>query len=409
MSQAIRIVVVGSDATSIEDISRCLNRQSGNAVLDGVAIGFERGAELIHKRQPPVVVLDMCTKGVDHCIRWIESVLSRSPRVSFFAVCEDKSYETIRNFMRAGAVEYLLKPVSEADFASALHKIGRLRALPKPAEAEGGKVYSVFSSKNGIGATTISVNLAASICKITKEPAIIVDLDLIGGDVATFLNLKPAFTISDITRNINRADMSLLRGIIMKHESGVHVLAGPHDVEEGVSISGDAVRKVLGLLKTMYRHIVMDTEANLTQTTMTALHMSDLVLLPFILSLPSITNTHKYLNYLHAHGVKNNKIKLVVNRYFKKSEIKIEEAEKILKQHISWWIPNDFSTAMSCLNKGTPLAAYSPHSKLNLSIRDLAIAVSDMKKGPDKTHTLSKASAFDRVVKNLSLKRQRET
>lgn len=409
MSQAIRIVVVGSDTASIEDITRCLNRHRGNAVVEGVAIGFERGAELIHKRQPQVVVLDMCARGVDHCLRWIESALSRSPQVSVFAVCEDKSYETIRNFMRAGAVEYLLKPVSEADFASALHKISRLRALPKPAEVEGGKVCSVFSSKNGIGATTISVNLAASISKITKEPSIIVDLDLVGGDVATFLNLKPQFTISDITRNINRADMSLLRGIIRKHESGVHVLAGPHDVEEGVSISGDAVKKVLSLLKTMYKHIIIDTEANLTQTTMTALHMSDLVLLPFILSLPSITNTQKYLNYLHTHGVKNNKIKLVANRYFKKSEIKIEEAEKILKQHISWSIPNDFHTAMSCLNKGIPLASYSPHSKLNLSIRDLAIAVSGMKKEPDKPHAGSKGSAFDRVVKNFSLKRPRET
>ncbi len=395
MSQTIRVVVIGGDTDSINNIVKRVKKEGNNATVEGAAVGFERGAELIQKRRPMVVILDMCTAaGIIPCLRWIETILHKSPHTAIYVVCDDNSYETVRNFMRVGAVEYLLKPVSDIDLSSAFQKFRRSRVLPKTSDVEGGKIYSVFSSKNGVGATTIAVNLAANIHKITKEPTVIVDLDLVGGDVTTFLNMKPPYTISDITRNIGRANASLIHGIITKHESGISVLAEPHHVEEGVSISGEAVRRVLSLLRTRYRHIIIDTESNLTQTTMAALDMSDLILLTFVQSLPGIKNTERYLNYLAKDGIRSNKIRLVVNRYLKKFEVTIEQAEKLLKQPVFWQIPNDFNTAMSCLNKGIVLEAYAPGSKLSLSIKDLAMTVAGKVK-PAKTRT----SPFNRLFR----------
>jgi pilus assembly protein CpaE len=394
MSQTIRVVVIGSDTDSTNNIVERVKKEGNNATVEGVAVGFERGAELIHKRKPMVVILDMCTAGIIPCLRWIETLLHKSPQTAIYVVCEDNSYETVRNFMRVGAAEYLLKPVSDIDLSSAFQKFRRSRVLPKTSDAEGGKIYSVFSSKNGVGVTTIAVNLAANIHKITKEPTIIVDLDLVGGDVTTFLNMKPPYTITDITRNIGRANTSLIHGIITKHESGIYVLAEPHHVEEGVLISGEAVRRVLSLLRTRYKHIVIDTESNLTQTTMAALDMSDLILLTFVQSLPGIKNTERYLNYLAKDGIRSNKIRLIVNRYLKKFEVTIEQAEKLLQQPVFWQIPNDFNTAMSCLNKGIVLEAYAPGSKLNLSIKDLAMTIAGKVK-PPKTKT----SPFNRLFR----------
>ncbi len=404
MSHPIRVVIVGSDTDSIADIARRIGRQENGATVDGIAVGFERGAELVHAKRPMVVFLDMCAHGIEPCIRWVEATLNKFPRTSVFAVCEDKSYETIRSFMRAGAAEYLLKPVSEIDLVSAFQKYRRLSMAPKRKEAEGagGKIYSVFSAKSGVGVTTIAVNLAASIYKVTKEPTIIVDLDLVGGDVATFLDMRPDYTISDFARNIKRADMNLLQGIITRHKSGVYVLAEPHHVEEGVSISGDAVKKALTLLKTKYRHIVIDTEANLTQTAMAAVDTSDLILLTFVLNLPSIKNTQRYLSYLSKDTLRSNKIKLVVNRYLKKFEISVEKAEKILQRPILRCIPNDFNTAMESVNKGVLLGSHAPHSKLNLAIEALALSLTG-KSGGSNAGIKTKASALNKVVGNIKL------
>ncbi len=375
MSEAIRIVIIGTDTDSTRNITTCVSREGENALVEGVAENFQSGTELIQKRKPMVVIIDMCSVGIDPCLRWIEEIVHSFPHISIFAIGEDRSYETVRKFMGAGATEYLLKPISEIDLSSALQKFARLRALPKPAESEGGNIYTVFSSKNGVGVTTIAVNLAASIYETTKEPTLIVDLDLIGGDVTTFLKLKPTYTISDAARYIRRADKGLLSGNITLHDSGISVLAEPRELEESISISGESVGKILSLLKTMYKHIIVDTEANLTQATMAAIDTSDLILLTFILSLPSIKNTQRYLKYMEKDSIRSNKIRLVVNRYFEKLEIRIETAENLLHRPIFWCIPNDFKTAMSSLDKGIPLGAYAPYSKLNLSIKDLAMTV----------------------------------
>ena len=395
MSEAIRVVIIGDNADSTGKIAKWVSKQGNDALVEGIALDFEDGTKLIHKSKPMVVILDMCAHGINPCVRWIETILHIFPHIAIFAFCDDSSYESVRNFMRAGATEYLLKPVSEVDLSSALKKFGALRALPESKETKEGKVYSISSSKNGVGNTTIAVNLAGHIYKLTKEPTVIVDLDLIGGDVTTFLNMKPDGTIGDVSRNITRLNMGHLQGIIAKHDSGIYVLAAPHNMEEGVVISGDTVRKVLTLLKTRYKHIIIDTEANLTQTTMAAIDMSDLIFVTFVLSLPSIKNTRRYMNYLDKHTLRSQQIRLVVNRYFKKCDTTVAEAEKILQRPVFWCIPNDFKTAMSCIHKGAILEDHAPQSRLNLSLKDLAMTVMG------KAEQLkTKTSPFKRLFKS---------
>jgi|GEM_PF-1112167 len=398
MAEKISIVVVGNSDEAISNILECLGRLKDETAAADVAVGFRQGEELLSRREPMVVITDMCSQGIDPCLSWTESIARSFPRTAIFAIGDDSSYEVIRKFMGAGATEYFTKPVSEADLSAALQKIGRMRALPESEGSGGGKIYTICSAKNGVGVTTMAVNLAASIYEVTKEPTIIVDLDLIGGDVGTFLKLKPSYTISDAARYIGRRDKSFLSGIITMHSSGIYVLGGPNDLEEGISISGETAGKILDLLRNTYKHVIVDTEANLTQTTMTAIDKSDIILLTFILSLPGIKNTLRYLNYLERDSLRSNKIQLIVNRYFEKLEIKIGTAENLLHRPVFWSIPNDFKTAMSCLDKGVPLGVSAPQSKLNLSIRGLAMALTG--KQADAPLTGAKKSPLNRLFRN---------
>jgi pilus assembly protein CpaE len=307
----------------------------------------------------------------DAALERIKTILTRFPRVSIFTVCEDRSAETIFAFMRAGVTEYLLRPLSELDLASALQKLGRLW-LVRPPEADEGKIITLFSPKGGVGVTTIALNLAVNIHELTNQPTILVDLDLNAGDVTTFLNLKAAYTMSDVTANIGKLDKSFLQGVITRHESGIYVLADPQKVEEAVSISAADVKKVLGLLRTMFKYIILDTEPAFNERTRTAIEMSNLLFMIFIMSLPGIRNMQRYLNYLDNTGKVKEKIRLIVNRRLKKDEIKAEDAEKVLERPLFWSVPNDYDTVMACLNKGVTISKFDPKSKLNISIRDLA-------------------------------------
>jgi pilus assembly protein CpaE len=371
MAQGITAVIIDSNTESLYKTVKFIKTLGGQASVEGATTSFEAGFELVHKKHPMVVILSIDEGQYDTALERIKTILTRFPRVTIFTVCEDRSAETILAFMRAGVTEYLLKPLSELDLASALQKLGRLWLVRAP-EADEGKIITLFSPKGGVGVTTIALNLAVSVYQLTNQPTILVDLDLNAGDVTTFLNLKAAYTMSDVTANIGKLDKSFLQGVITRHESGIHVLADPQKVEEGVSISATEVRKVLGLLKTMFKYIILDTEPAFNERTKIAIEMSNLLFMIFIMSLPGIRNMQRYLNYLDNNRDIKEKIRLIVNRRLKKDEIKPEDAEKVLERPLFWSVPNDYDTVMACLNKGVTISKFDPKSKLNISIRDLA-------------------------------------
>jgi pilus assembly protein CpaE len=373
MPQNISVVIVDSDTDSIDTIVKYLKNLGDEVTVEGTATTFESGFEIVHKKRPMIVIMEV-GEDVSLYIERTRQILSRFPQISIFATSSDKSSETILKVMRAGATEYLLRPVSETDLSFALQKLGRLWLIKTSPEEQVGRIITVFSPKGGVGVTTLSINLATAIHESTMKPTILIDLDLNAGDVTTFLNMKTSYTISDVTTNISRLDKSFLQGVIQKHASGISVLAEPKKVEEGISISGGEIRKVLSLLKTMYNYIIIDTETLLDRT-MTAVEMSDMVLLVFVMSLPSITNMQRYLKFFDKRGLGRDKIKLIANRYLKKGDIKTEDAEKALNHPIFWNIPNEYDTAMSCLNRGVPLSIGASKSELNRNIQEIAKAI----------------------------------
>jgi pilus assembly protein CpaE len=121
----------------------------------------------------------------------------------------------------------------------------------------------------------------------------------------------------------------------------------------------------------MFSYIIIDTETGLNNKTMTALKMADTIVLTSVLSLPGIKNIQRYLNYFDKMDLKH-KIMLVVNRYLKKGEIKLDDAARILNQPVKYSFPNKYEDAMQCLNKGVPLSTGAPKSELNASFNEFA-------------------------------------
>jgi len=373
MAQNITVVIIDSDIDSINSMTNYIKKLDSKVVVEGTATTFERGFELIHKKRPMVVIIEI-DKDLDVAIDRITQILNRFPQVSVFATSEDKSSETILKVIRTGATEYLLRPVAETDLAFALQKLGRLWLTREVPEDEAGRIFTIFSPKGGVGVTTVAINLATDILDVTKKPTILVDMDLNAGDVTTFLNMKPSYTISDVTTNISRLDKSFLQGIIARHESGISVLAEPQRVEEAVSISGEDIKKVLSLLKSMFKYIIVDAESISARTTI-ALEMSDQIFVIFHMSLPGIKNMQRHLSFFSKMGLGRDRVKLIANRVVKKSEIRIEDAEKVLNYPVFWAIPNDYETTMACLNKGVPISVGAPRSQLNISLKDMAKTV----------------------------------
>ncbi|MEJ2696237.1 MAG: AAA family ATPase [Candidatus Sulfobium sp.] len=404
MPKGMSVVVIDTDVNSINAMVQYIRKSDIPVDVEGVASNFNTGYEMIHKKKPSVIIMDICgEQGAD--IKKISTVLDRFPGTSIFAVCDDSSTETILSAMRAGAAEYLLRPINEADLVSAFRKLERVWGLEAVPKDKTGRICALFSPKGGVGVTTLAINLAANIFQLSGKSTILVDLDLSAGDVSTFLNLSPSYTISDVTVNISRLDRRFLKSVVTRHDSGIFVLAEPHRVEEGVSISEDELGKVLELLKKMFDYIIIDTQTVLDRRTMAAVRVSDLLLLPFVLSLPGIKNVRRHLSYFER-SISRNRVKLIVNRYHKKGDIGLKDAEEIIGREIFSVIPNAYDLAIKCLNKGVPFNSYSPDSELNTAIRDLAVKVAgeggekELKALPDLKEGVKRPSRFS-ILKSL--------
>jgi pilus assembly protein CpaE len=369
MPPHISLVIIDSDSASRAAMEAMLKPFGDTVRLMASTGDLAEGLKAIQTTNPMVVVIEV--KDIDQGVRDVKSILSRFPRISVFVTSVEQSTDWILRSMRAGAIEYLLKPVESSELGEALQKVGRLW-VPKPPELEKeGKIISVYNPVGGMGTTTIAVNLAASLSEGNDKVAL-VDLNLFSGDVASFLDFNPKYTLSSVTTNIARLDANFLMSVMNRHSSGIYVLTEPQEVDEATEITPEQVRRVLAFLKEVFAYVIIDTGGQLAGCNMTVFENSDHVLYNTVLSLPALKNTKRYLAAMEKRGLRQGRVLLVVNRYLPKADIRIEDAEKVLGWKILLTLPNEYSDVVASINKGIPLVKLMPRSPVSKSFARLA-------------------------------------
>jgi pilus assembly protein CpaE len=365
MSAQFSIVIIDQDKLSRDSIISTLKPHAESVTLLGSVDNFADGASAIQKAAPNVVILGV--QDIVQGVRDVQNITREFPQVSVIACSSQKNVEWFIALMRAGAVEYLLRPIAQEDLKQSLQKIGRLIATEAPA----GQIIAVYNPIGGMGTTTIAVNLAAALSEGGAKVAL-VDLNLEAGDVNTFLNVNPTYTLSSVTSNVERLDANFLMSVMTRHSSGPYVLTEPLEVDEAVSITPEQIQRVLELLKGIFGYVIVDCVGQLAGCNLAIFGGADLILFTTTLSLPTLKNTKRYLSALEYKGFGDDRVKLVINRYHPRSDIQIKDAEKVLGKPVYQTIPNEYLDVVDSINKGLPLVKLSPKSPISKAIQGLA-------------------------------------
>ncbi len=96
--------------------------------------------------------------------------------------------------------------------------------------------------------TTIACSFAAAVARESLQRTLLIDLVLMG-DAALNLGLVSQYSTLDALQNFNRLDSSFLSKLLVKHESGISVLAAPGKVVP-FQISDEALHKLLTIART---------------------------------------------------------------------------------------------------------------------------------------------------------------
>ncbi len=376
MPPHISLVIIDSDTTARDSITGTLKPFSETISIAGIVGNFGDGAKLIEKSSPNVVILEV--HDIQQGIQEVQLITSKFPRTSVIVSSAEKNSDWILSLMRAGAVEYMLRPITQEELKQALQKVGRF-IFSKPAEEVlTGKIISAYYPTGGMGTTTVAVNLAASLALEGTKVAL-VDLNLFSGDISTFLDVNPTYTLSSVTSNIDRLDANFLMSVMTRHSSGPFVLTEPLEVDDAISITPEQVQRTLKFLKGIFNYVVVDCGGQLEGCNMAVFESSDLILFTTALSLPALRNTKRYLTALERKGFHRDRVKLVVNRFLQKADIQIKDAEKVLGVTVFQIIPNDYMEVVTSINKGIPVVTMSPRSAVSKAMLNLAELVKQSK------------------------------
>jgi pilus assembly protein CpaE len=373
MPPHISLVIIDRDRSSRETIAAFLKPFADTIRIDGSVADFGEGLRIIQKATPNVIIIEVedVLKGVEE----ITFILSRFPRTSIIVSSAGKESDGILRLMRAGAVEYLLRPVVEDELMQALQKVGRFYFAKPHEERKEGKLIAVYYPTGGVGTTTVAVNLAAALSTDDTRVAL-VDLNLYSGDISTFLDVNPTYTLSSVTSNIARLDANFLMSVMARHSSGPYILTEPLEVDEAISITPQQVSRVLDFLKGIFSYVIVDCGGQLEGCNMAIFENSSLILFTTVLSLPAIKNAKRYLTALERRGFRQDRVKLVVNRYLPKADIQVKDAEKILGYSVFQTIPNEYGDVTTSVNKGIPVVKLEPRSSVSKAIINLAGLIS---------------------------------
>ena len=300
--------------------------------------------------------------------------------------------------IRAGALEFLSRPVEREEVLAALDKVLRLRRTAAPAK-QAGRIVSVFSGKGGLGVTTMAVNLAVCLAEQDPGRVVLMDLDTRQSDLATHLNVRSTYSTLDALENLERLDESFLQGLLVRHASGLLVLPGPSRVEH-TQLGGEQVRAGLEIVRSHFAQVVLDLRHELDAGTIAALEASDTILLLTSLDVSSLRSAAAEIAALRHLGLDLQKVQVVVMREGTGADVTVKHARETLGLPVAWKTPSEYPTVIAAINSGQAVVTASPRSKIAKNMRQLAATICPAPDAAPAESMLRSAASLARLVWN---------
>ena len=323
------------------------------------------GLEEISRIYPDIVLIDENTVPKDLTFL-IQKLLLQSPYIGIIVSSSEHSLAKMKQYMNVGARDYLAKPFHSSDLVYSITEVYEyISRVKKHIVANSSKILirapqmiTVFSTKGGVGKSTIAALLSSGLSTIYRENTAIVDLDLQFGDITLLMDVKPKTTISNVIEVIERLDSEDIRKFLYKHSTGVQILASPFKPEEAEFITDAALDRMFTFLKNEFDYIVVDSPPSFTDQAIIALEQSDVILFVTSPELVALKNTKLGIGTLKELGIDTEKIKIVVNRFSKKSHFPVPLIEEVLGLPVFTTISDDYLNVIEFLNQGQPQLFY---------------------------------------------------
>jgi pilus assembly protein CpaE len=301
---------------------------------------------------PDVVIVDI-RDSMSTAMTMIEHLRERWANAGIFAIAAGVDANLVIHAMRAGANEFFAWPPQADSFDEAIRRTATRRASA-PSGGAPASTMVFFGAKGGAGTTTLAVNTGVELA--ANKRTLIVDLKAGLGEVTLFLGVRSRYTMLDALDNLHRLDQEFMKELVVKHKSGLEILAGSDLFDRpGASDSG-AIEEVFRILGRQYEHIVVDAGAQMNPCVVATLYTADSICLVTNPDVPSVRNAQRLLDRIGQLGASGDRVRVLLNRAAEPSPIPHQQIESALGHPIYQVFLSDYKTVSTALNSGVPLA-----------------------------------------------------
>jgi pilus assembly protein CpaE len=375
MARRITAAVAHDETAAIRLISEHIPDDAGIDVTE-VFSSFDLNADAILRLDVDVMLV-ACREGSSGALGLLQlwhTVRNRTPIV---VLSHGSDPEFVQAAFGAGADDFLVlhpgpyipEQISR-DVEFAIRKSVTRNRTASERRTDTGSLICVLGSKGGVGKTVAATNLGAALATRGKR-TVLIDLDLQFGDVALALGLAPETTLFDLAVSGGSLDADKLDDFMLRHPSGLRVLAAPARPDQAVSVTAQMLTTVYSLLREEYDFVVVDTPPAFTSEVIATVDVATWICMIAMFDALSLKNTRLGLDTLELMGHPPEQVRVVLNRAGTNVGISDSEAVQILGRTPDVLVPSDREIPVS-INDGVPITLSGSRSLAALAINSLA-------------------------------------
>ena len=305
--------------------------------------------------------------GLDEFDRFMRQRPASIPVIVMSPAVDD---EMVRWFLRLRVSDWIKTPLGPGEIVAAC---GRVLS-----QDQAGKqivnCQTFIGARGGVGTTTVAVHAALLAAKASAPlgTTCLVDLDLVSGNCADYLDMAPGWQVDELMADPERLDARMFDIMTTLHGESLSVLSARRSFLDDAEINEEVVTRALDFASQKYGNVFIDLPRQPEKWTDAVILGSSAVHIVTDFSVPGLRTARRLADDIARRYGKDVSPRVIVNKFSKSifgTALTPHDAKKVLGSYLSGYIAEDAKLVREAIDRGVPLTAIKSR---NAVMTDLA-------------------------------------
>ncbi len=364
-----RIFVIDDDEQLLRMVGMMLERGGHTITLVNNPID---GLEKLKQDQPDLLVLDVMMPNMSghDLAREIrkDKTIGNLPILVLTARSQEIDKTTA---LKSGANDYLSKPVTSQEL---IERVDALLTNTNGTQASNNNfVITFFGFRGGVGKTTLAVNTAAALRRISQQEVLLMDMTPSAGQSLAHMRLQSRTSWSDLPTD-GAFEWETLKENLIIHPSGLRVLPAPTVPVRPLHLSAETVANVINIAREQMTFTVIDAPSFFSPAFEVAMNEADMALHVISPEVISIQTASQVNRLLRRSGINVKRKSHILNQITPDAQLPQSAVERGLNARVSFQVGYDVNQSRA-VAQGVPLVLTSAQSAIPTVVKRMAEAI----------------------------------